>query len=99
MVLTRRGRVCYREAQSVCARHEIVTAMRGIPTDVCSPNHSSGHDDGVEVPRSAQSLSAWWRNIAQPGSARWKAERWSVNMLRRLRTRSACCGRPGEPGC
>jgi hypothetical protein len=40
-----------------------------------------------------------WRNIAQPGSARWKAERWSVNMLRRLRTRSTCCGHPGEPGC
>ena len=54
---------------------------------MCSSNHGSGHDDGVEVPRSAQSLSAWWRNIAQPGSARWKAERWSVNMLRRLRAR------------
>ena len=79
------------------ARQEIVTAM-GIPTDVCSSHHSSSHDDGVEVPRSARSLPAWWRNLAQPGSARWKAERWSVNMLRRLRTRSACCGRPGEPG-
>jgi hypothetical protein len=62
-------------------------------------NHSSRHEDRVEVPRSAPSLRALWRNIAQPGSARWKAERWSVNMLRRLRTRSTCCGRPGEPGC
>ena len=50
------------------------------------------------MPRSARSLPAWWRNIAQPGSARWKAERWSVNMLRRLRPRSTCCGHPGEPG-
>ena len=71
----------------------------GIRTDVCSSNHSSDHDDGVEVPRSAQSLSAWWRNIAQPGSVRWKGERWTVNMLRRLRRRSTCCGHPGEPGC
>jgi hypothetical protein len=70
-----------------------------IRTAVSSSNHSSGHDKGGEVPRSAQSLLAWWRNIAQPGSARWKAERWTVNMLRRLRTRSTCCGRPGEPGC
>ena len=71
----------------------------GDTTDECLSNHGSGHEDELEVPRSAQSLPAWWRNIAQPGSARWKAERWSVNMLQRLRTRSACCGRPGEPGC
>jgi hypothetical protein len=99
MALTQRGRVCYRKAQSTCARQEIVHGHGGIPTAVCSSNHSSGHHEGVEVPRSARSLRAWWRNIAQPGSAHWKAERWSENMLRRLRTRSACCGRPGEPGC
>ena len=82
----------------MCARQEIAMS-RGLPTDVCSSNHSNGHDDGVEVPRSAQGLPAMWRNIAQPGSARWKAERWTVNILRCLHTRSACCGRPGEPGC
>ena len=45
------------------------------------------------------SPSAIWGNLAQPGSARWKAERWAANMLRRVTRRSACCGHPGEPGC
>src|SRR5439155_5576986 len=45
VALTHYGRVCYREAQSMFARQEIVTAM-GIPTDVCSSHHSSSHDDG-----------------------------------------------------
>ena len=99
MALTHRGRVCYREAQSMFARRRDRNGHGGLAADVCSSNHSSGHEDGVEAPRAARSLASLWRNIAQPGSARWKAERWSVNMLRRLRTRAACCGRPGEPGC
>jgi hypothetical protein len=49
-------------------------------TDMYWSNHSSGHD-GVEVPRSARSLPAMWRNIAQPSSAGWKAEQWTVTNI------------------
>ncbi|MDQ3810663.1 MAG: hypothetical protein M3336_10265 [Chloroflexota bacterium] len=38
-------------------------------------------------------------NLRQPGSLTWKLERYTANMLARLRRRSTCCGHPGEPGC
>ena len=67
---------------------------------MCADNHGPhGVEDWTEVPRSAKSMGAVLRNLTQPGSLHWKAQRWSANMLRRWRYRSDCCGHPGEPGC
>ena len=62
-----------------------------IMTDVCSSNHSSGHKDGVAVPRSARTLLAMWRNIAEPGSAGWKAEWSTVNNIECAATERTLC--------
>ncbi len=45
------------------------------------------------------SLFQFVRNLRQPGSLAWKAQRYAANMLTRARRRSDCCGNDGEPGC
>ncbi|GEM_PF-858375 len=67
---------------------------------MCATNHDpDGQDDWIDVPPAQRSLAWSWRNLMQPGAARWKAQRWAANMARRITHRSSCCGHPGEPGC
>jgi hypothetical protein len=67
---------------------------------MCASHHDSdGHDDWIDVPLEQRSMASGWHNIIQPGSTRWKAQRWAANMMRRITHRSSCCGHPGEPGC
>lgn len=67
---------------------------------MCAGNQGPhGVEDWAEVPLSARSMGGLLGNLTQPGSLQWKTHRWTVNMLRRWRHRSACCGHPGEPGC
>ena len=50
----------------------------------------ASHDDWIDVPPEQRSMAASWRNVAQPGSLSWKAERWAANMFRRVRHLAVC---------
>ncbi len=45
------------------------------------------------------SLSATLQNLRQPMPLRLKLRLFLRNEWTKVRTRSDCCGHPGEPGC
>ncbi len=64
---------------------------------MCATHHDHGQPDGEGEGR--PNPRAVLRNLRQPGPLSWKVERWTANMLARVRRRSDCCGNAGEPGC
>jgi hypothetical protein len=45
------------------------------------------------------SLKAMFTNLKAPMPLSRKVQRLVANNWTKIRTRSACCGHPGEPGC